>query len=162
MPTIQPLSKLVNTGLFKRTSHLPVNESLEGLSIESCSRKIEGYEHTIWQLIKHLTYWQDLGLKYIIDPEMAWPDSPEAGWAFPDGPFSDEELDDEIKILIEGLKKIIACFEKFETDDGDEAQLKRVSELYMVVPHTSYHLGQIVLLRQLAGNWPPPSGGYQW
>jgi hypothetical protein len=28
--------------------------------------------------------------------------------------------------------------------------------------HNAYHFGRIVLLRQLMGLWPPPSGGYTW
>jgi uncharacterized damage-inducible protein DinB len=28
--------------------------------------------------------------------------------------------------------------------------------------HNSYHAGQAVLLRQLLGQWPPPSGGLTW
>ena len=28
--------------------------------------------------------------------------------------------------------------------------------------HTAHHLGQVVLLRQLIGVWPPPSGSWTW
>jgi hypothetical protein len=28
--------------------------------------------------------------------------------------------------------------------------------------HNAYHFGRIVLLRQLMGLWPPPSGGFSW
>jgi hypothetical protein len=28
--------------------------------------------------------------------------------------------------------------------------------------HNAYHFGRIVLLRQLLGLWPPPSGGFSW
>jgi uncharacterized damage-inducible protein DinB len=28
--------------------------------------------------------------------------------------------------------------------------------------HNSHHLGQVVLLRQMLGAWPPPSGSYTW
>jgi uncharacterized damage-inducible protein DinB len=28
--------------------------------------------------------------------------------------------------------------------------------------HNAHHLGQIVLLRQLLGSWPPPAGGFTW
>ena len=28
--------------------------------------------------------------------------------------------------------------------------------------HNAHHLGQIVTLRQLLGNWPPPSGSWTW
>jgi uncharacterized damage-inducible protein DinB len=28
--------------------------------------------------------------------------------------------------------------------------------------HNAYHLGRIVQLRQMLGNWPPPGGGDTW
>ena len=28
--------------------------------------------------------------------------------------------------------------------------------------HDAYHFGRIVLLRQMLGSWPPPSGGFSW
>jgi uncharacterized damage-inducible protein DinB len=35
-------------------------------------------------------------------------------------------------------------------------------EVLMLQGHNSYHLGQIVLLRQELGAWPPPRGGDTW
>jgi uncharacterized damage-inducible protein DinB len=31
-----------------------------------------------------------------------------------------------------------------------------------VAMHDGHHLGQIVLLRQMLGAWPPPAGAYTW
>lgn len=31
-----------------------------------------------------------------------------------------------------------------------------------IAMHNAHHLGQIVTLRQLAGNWPPPAGSWTW
>ena len=31
-----------------------------------------------------------------------------------------------------------------------------------VATHNAHHLGQVILLRQLAGKWPPPSGSWTW
>jgi hypothetical protein len=28
--------------------------------------------------------------------------------------------------------------------------------------HNGHHLGQVVLMRQMLGAWPPPSGSYTW
>jgi uncharacterized damage-inducible protein DinB len=35
-------------------------------------------------------------------------------------------------------------------------------QLESLAAHNHYHFGRIVLLRQLMGAWPPPSGGYSW
>jgi len=35
-------------------------------------------------------------------------------------------------------------------------------EIFWVQGHNSYHLGQIVMLREAFGVWPPPRGGDTW
>jgi hypothetical protein len=35
-------------------------------------------------------------------------------------------------------------------------------QLENLAAHNAYHLGRIVLLRQLVEAWPPASGGYTW
>lgn len=34
--------------------------------------------------------------------------------------------------------------------------------LQTIASHNSYHLGQVVILRQRLCAWPPPSGGLTW
>jgi len=38
----------------------------------------------------------------------------------------------------------------------------RLEMLQNISAHNSYHLGQVVLMRQMLGAWPPPSGGLTW
>jgi hypothetical protein len=35
-------------------------------------------------------------------------------------------------------------------------------QLISLASHNAYHLGRIVVLRQLLGAWPPASGGFSW
>jgi hypothetical protein len=35
-------------------------------------------------------------------------------------------------------------------------------QLISLASHNAYHLGRIVLLRQLLHAWPPASGGFTW
>ena len=35
-------------------------------------------------------------------------------------------------------------------------------QLESLAAHNAYHLGRVVLLRQLLGIWPPPDGGDSW
>jgi hypothetical protein len=35
-------------------------------------------------------------------------------------------------------------------------------QLESLAAHNAYHLGRVVLLRQLQNNWPPPDGGDSW
>ena len=31
-----------------------------------------------------------------------------------------------------------------------------------IAVHNAHHLGQVVTLRQLMGQWPPPAGSWTW
>jgi uncharacterized damage-inducible protein DinB len=46
---------------------------------------------------------------------------------------------------------------------GEPTRVMTVQEqLISLAAHNAYHFGRIVLLRQLGGSWPPPSGGFNW
>ncbi len=34
--------------------------------------------------------------------------------------------------------------------------------LVHMASHNAHHLGQVIILRQIMGLWPPPSGSYTW
>jgi hypothetical protein len=43
--------------------------------------------------------------------------------------------------------------------DGKQSRLEI---LHAIASHNSYHIGEAVVLRQILGKWPPPSGGLTW
>jgi uncharacterized damage-inducible protein DinB len=50
---------------------------------------------------------------------------------------------------------------------GEDLLAKRGTRTHLALlramaSHNSYHAGQVVVLRQLLGSWPPPSGGLTW
>jgi hypothetical protein len=56
------------------------------------------------------------------------------------------------------LDTIVACP---RTNEPDRVMTVR-EQLESLAAHNGYHLGRIVLLRQLQGIWPPPDGGESW
>ena len=47
-------------------------------------------------------------------------------------------------------------------DDGVSGTILVRDQLISLAAHNAYHLGRIVLLRQLLQAWPPASGGFTW
>jgi hypothetical protein len=45
---------------------------------------------------------------------------------------------------------------------GEDRVMPAGEQIVGIATHNTYHLGRIVLLRQLFGSWPPPSGGDTW
>ena len=42
------------------------------------------------------------------------------------------------------------------------AHFTRRDALVHIANHNAHHLGQVIVLRQMMGQWPPPSGGWTW
>ena len=149
----------------------PAAHILEGLESDVIGRKFEGVPHTIYQELWHLAFWQQISLEWIRGNETPYPASPSD--AFPAESMTNragwEDLRDRflsgcdeaaaIALNTERLESQIVC----PSRPGHPARSMTVREqLESLAAHNSYHLGRIVLLRQLGGSWPPPSGGYSW
>jgi uncharacterized damage-inducible protein DinB len=149
----------------------PAAHILEALSADVVGRKFEGVPHTVYQELWHLAFWQQISLDWISGKETPYPATPSA--AFPEEAATDrygwEQLRDRflsgcdqaaaITLLPELLEKQVVC----PSPPGRPSRTMSVREqLESLAAHNSYHLGRIVLLRQLSGSWPPPSGGYTW
>jgi uncharacterized damage-inducible protein DinB len=144
---------------------------LEGLSEELVHRKPGVAPHSIYEELWHIAFWQKVTLDWINGVETPFPASPEDG--FPT--VADMELESwpalyrrffqgaseaaEATREDERLNRMVRC----PSRPGQEVRVMSAREqLENMGAHNAYHLGRIVLLRQLLGAWPPKSGGFSW
>lgn len=149
----------------------PPTHILEGLSSEIVHRMVPGAPHTIYEELWHVAFWQHLTLLWINGIEAPYPEH--ASFGFPTHTEAQMERWDELcqRFLYESLKAAAL------TQDSDKLQqsircpsrtdhpiriMSVREQLESLAAHNAYHLGRIVLLRQLNGAWPPPSGGDTW
>ena len=153
------------------SAHAPPSHILENLSEELAHRNIAGAPHSIYAEVWHAAYWQDVMLGRVHgrgtpSPEhnaMSFPD--EAGlraerWTYLCGRFLRGAA--EAAAISDGdvhkLESVVLC-----PSPSHPARSMTVREqLESFAAHNAYHLGRVVLLRQLLGSWPPPSGGLTW
>jgi uncharacterized damage-inducible protein DinB len=45
---------------------------------------------------------------------------------------------------------------------NSSGKTSRLRMFHTIASHTSHHIGQVVMLRQLLGKWPLPAGGLTW
>jgi uncharacterized damage-inducible protein DinB len=139
--------------------------ALDGLTAELAERPIPGAPHTIAELVAHLAFWQDWFAGRCDGTAGPMPPSAAIGWPAPE-PGRWEALRQR---FLDGLERVAAL------GTGDPARPLdppiefpplagiTVGEVIVhVAAHNAHHLGQIVLLRQLLGAWPPPAGSYTW
>ncbi|MFA6248097.1 MAG: hypothetical protein WC615_14255 [Mucilaginibacter sp.] len=109
---------------------------------------------TIWQIINHLTAWQGHQLKQLrniydnllIDEDATWIDDINAS--------TQADLDSRVNLLDVQLAGVKAEIQKFNmADAGIMQKLKLVQDLSV---HLSFHVGEVVLMRRMTGNYPLP------
>jgi uncharacterized damage-inducible protein DinB len=147
----------------------PPAHILEALPAELAHRAIAGAPHTIYQELWHIAFWQQVTLDWVSGIETPFPTHPGAG--FPKA--GEHETWDQLRQRFLNTNQQAAGFanneEKLEQSircpsrPGNPVRIMSVREqLESLAAHNAYHFGRIVLLRQLCGAWPPPSGGFSW
>jgi uncharacterized damage-inducible protein DinB len=123
--------------------------------------------HSIYDEVWHMAYWQDISLDWIQGKPTPVPEH--AAQGFP------ANISEPWKVLRdrflagtqnaaavandnEGLNVEVVC----PTIGAAERIMTVREQLESLAAHNAYHLGRVVLLRQLLNNWPPPDGGYTW
>lgn len=147
-------------------SHLGFLPALEGLAPLVAGKRVPGAPHTIFQVLQHMLYWQDITLARLRGRAPEPPKSAELGWQTPEAPEDEGDWEAAVAQFAEGLRGLEALLEDARFELGAVPDPKRGTsareELLMIQGHNSYHLGQIVSLRQQLGAWPPPRGGSTW
>ena len=152
--------------LHGQNSHLGYLQALEGLSPADAGRRPTGAPHTVFQVLQHMLYWQDITLARLSGEAPEPPKTSTLGWQSPAAPEDASDWEAAIAGFAEGLRALEEVLVRPGFDPGAivdrERRTSARTELLMVQGHNSYHLGQIVVLRQLLGAWPPPRGSSAW
>lgn len=149
----------------------PASHIIEGLSDELVHKRIPHTPHTIYEELWHIAFWQQITLDWVQGIETPFPAKPSDG--FPSESEAVSETWDQLRQRflqtagqaaasareISKLDQPIRC----PSRPGSPVRIMSVrDQLISLASHNAYHLGRIVLLRQLNQAWPPASGGYSW
>jgi uncharacterized damage-inducible protein DinB len=138
-------------------AHAEFKDVLNDFPVAARGAVPKGAEHSAWQELEHIRIALHDLLDFSTNPNyvaMKWPDD---YWPKEAAPKNDAAWEASVR----AVKKDIADFEKLVGDPesnlyatipwGEGQTLLR--EVLIAGQHTSYHLGQIVLLRRLLGAW---------
>ena len=142
--------------LYGTDSHVHLLSALEGLDAAIAGRTIEGFRHSIYQIVEHMAFWQEVALARIERRKDKSADCADDGWCSNTEPGTEAAWKRELVRLETGVHALEAHLGALDDDEVAQRNLR------MVEGHNSYHLGQIVLLRTIFGAWPPPKGGNTW
>lgn len=145
---------------------------VEDLSHELAARQIEGFPHSIGQLVFHMNYWMDYELRRIRGERPVYPEHSSESFPSASLPASAPEWQSLQKRFVELLADFAAMANssvqemqrQIESAQQGDTKLAGTLEavLWQMVAHNSYHTGQIAMIRRILGAWPPRGGGDAW
>ena len=148
---------LLGKALAWHDAHATFDDAVKDVPEDARGRRPEKLPYSAWELVEHLRITQKDILDFCVNPdyeEMKWPDD---YWPSSASPPSDQAWADSIRSFNddrEALQRLAA-----DTSVDLEAKIPHGSgqtylrELVLVIDHTAYHVGQLVLVRRLLGHW---------
>ncbi|MCB9235084.1 MAG: DinB family protein [Bacteroidia bacterium] len=164
MTSSDPIQKLLGRAIQGVHSHVVPAKALENLTLAVAANRISLAPHTIWQIIGHLNYWWEICFAIFENRPHAPAKTAAEGWQETTSPPDQQTLDLAIQTLLQHTQLAEKWLQE-QPDTLSNLQHKYGNGfelLQTLASHQSYHLGQIVTLRQIQGDWPPPSGGESW
>jgi len=167
------MSQRALTELFRgKGAHVDPIACVEDISAEVAAREVVGFPHSIGQLVFHINYWMEYELRRIRGERPEYPEHNAESFPAAPTPVDAAEWDrlqSRMKDLLgefAALAKSSAKEMQREIESGSEGDKKIAGTLEAVimemVAHNSYHVGQIAMVRQALGVWPPRGGGDTW
>ena len=142
-------------------AHATFEQAIESVAVEKRGERVAGQPHTLWRLLEHirLATWDILEFSRRADHvSPAWPDG---YWPATDAPPDEAAWERSIEAVRADLEAFAALVDDESSDLfapfpwGQGQTLLR--EALLIADHNAYHVGQMVLLRQQLGIWPPSS-----
>ena len=170
---MQDLYRIEDRGLLRMVAGVGVGFHspevvLSGLTPEQAVARPTGAPHSIAEIVGHMCFWQDCFNQIARNGFTGLAEHAEDGWP----PCTAGEwpaLHDRFLAVIRESQEIASSaldLERKLLPDGVELPFldreTRGSGVLHGAIHSAHHLGQVVLLRQILGLWPPAAGSMTW
>lgn len=139
-------------------AHQPFDATVEDVQAPLRGIKPDGLPYSIWQLVEHIRIAQRDILDFSRDPDYQSPPWPDGYWPAEAAPADDAAWQTALAQIREDRDAFLALINDPAQDlyapfaHGTGQNLLR--EALLIGDHTSYHTGQILILRRLLNDWP--------
>lgn len=136
--------------------------ALDAISGAQATQMPAGAPYSVAAVLGHMVFWQDFMLARVEGRPLPQPAHDPEGWP----EVTAHTFETWKQRFFEGLGRartlaqdpVVLSRVLSEKREGDTG----ARELTDLGVHNAHHLGQVILLRRLAGLWPPPGGGDAW
>jgi hypothetical protein len=144
--------------LQEENAHANMDTVLKDLPEKLIGLKLPNLPYTIWQLTEHIriTQWDIVEFSER-DGKHVSPDWPDEYWPKSNAPLNIKEWDKTIHAISKDRERMVKLIKDPQSDlfrpfsFGQGQTLFR--EALLIMDHTSYHLGEIIVLRRLMNAW---------
>jgi hypothetical protein len=151
--------KELEAALQKANAHATFEDAVKDIPYKFIGVVPEGLPYSLWQLIEHIRITQWDILEFSRNPQHQSPAWPDGYWPKEKAPAHLSDVKKSVDQYLADRQAFIGLLHKAGDEDhltkpfphGDGQTLLR--EALLIVDHTSYHTGEIILLRRLLGNW---------
>ncbi|HXM61288.1 MAG TPA: DinB family protein [Terriglobales bacterium] len=154
--------------LYGKGAHADPIASVQGIPAKLASRRLQGYPHSIFQILSHMNFWMEYELRRISLEDPPYPAHAAESWTSDSSPASDGEwkqAEARFVALIGQLSALAQSDPEFLNREVKATHAVHTQQsssvlavLWQTAVHNSYHIGQIVLLRRLLNSWPGQAG----
>jgi uncharacterized damage-inducible protein DinB len=144
--------------------HIPPRHALEQLAVGEAERRLPGASHSIADVVAHMSFWQDWFCRRCEGAADAMAAHADQGWpSVVSGAWPDVHTR-----FIAGLEAAAALADRAGQAITPAIEFPLLAHytiqdaLIHIAQHNSHHLGQVILMRQMMGLWPPPAGSWTW
>ena len=138
-------------------AHATFDSAVHDFPMDKAGTRPKGLPYSAWELLEHLRIAQHDIVKFSSSAEHKSPKWPEGYWPATPGPEKESDWAHSVR----AIRKDLAEFEDLIRDPkqdlyrkfpwGDGQTLLR--EALLIADHNAYHIGQLVLVRRLLGEW---------
>ena len=142
--------------LTGKQSHLDPRKALRDLDWQVAGRRVQQAPNSIYKILNHLVYWQDIYLQRISGVDAPAPARPSLGWPLGQTPEDGGAWSFAVARFEAGLETALKMARTWNLYDNIPTfrGITLAEALTYLAIHNSHHIGQIVTLRQALGAWP--------
>ncbi|MEO5996413.1 MAG: DinB family protein [Chitinophagaceae bacterium] len=143
--------------ITKGNAHASFEEVVEDIPLKDLGAKLGNLPYSIWQLVEHIRITQKDILEFSRNPQHVSPEWPDEYWPEKPGPANEQEWLQSLEQIKKDRKAFIDLLNDPAADlytqyaHGEGQNLLR--EALLIADHTSYHMGEIIVLRRLLNDW---------
>ena len=138
-------------------AHAATLDALADFPANMYAKRPAGSPHNAWQMLEHIRFTLHDLLDFCRNEKYQAPEWPEGYWPRQDAPSTPEAWQQSV----EALRRDLQAFQALLRDPGTDLHRKIpwgdgqtvLHEALLAIDHTSYHIGQLVLLRKQLNAW---------